>query len=325
MEDKEEIEAVISVAPTDTEDLPASDTVCRHCGVDFHFNQVLRNHMKRPGGCQKPYACRLCSHSFSNKVNALRHMQKLHSITEPALMEAHITVNDAMLERIKNASPCASPSLSLTPPPEHSMRLPIQRPSLSPHAASAFSSYSREDRPLDFSVTQQDSNNNISDEPMDLSMKKTPKAVIETRHPESQSKLMHKSTLSEVSYLSYGVGYPLVMDRPIRPHPAFGNLDNQLMPPPLYPIFNCKYPYPVGTRVYSVCHAACSGSAVTLPHSCLCLTNHIDRLLTICLDIPNYNISVCTLATVLTVCVVCTVAVSPPGPLPWCQLQVWQL
>ena len=210
-DDKEEIDALISYISQNGTEVPfklhedrmealhSADTLCKYCGQEFEFASGLQHHLRSQGGClMKPYSCRLCSHSFSNKVNALRHMQRLHNITDTARMEEHITVKEAVLDRIKDLSPCVSPCpssastsprpTSVTPPPDNNrMRLPIQPPaSTSPRPGSAFSNYKRDEikpahTPIDFSMRStpkpvyQDANNNISDDqPMDLSTKSKP-------------------------------------------------------------------------------------------------------------------------------------------------------
>ena len=148
------------------------DTVCKYCNVDFKYFRSLKNHLRtHESSLHKPYKCRHCQMGFCTNMNALRHIQKVHSDVSPNQMENCVKLEIYPSED-DNDSLCSDDGIPLytegssplLPPTAHSSHRVSPNGHISPlsHISPAQSPHLRkeqEDRantPLDFSMRQYD-------------------------------------------------------------------------------------------------------------------------------------------------------------------------
>lgn len=186
------------------------DTVCKYCNVDFKFFRALKHHLRSHSSCrQKPFICTRCDVGFSTKANCIRHLQKQHVEISNNQIEQFISVKEPFSiddsdksfgdsddglppEMNDRGTPSSVTSgRSSFPPVAHTTPVMCTPGSSRPDSPVHIKSEPMEEEddimPLDFSVRsgsntpvgtppkrEQPSSSGRGDEPMDLSVKKSP-------------------------------------------------------------------------------------------------------------------------------------------------------
>ncbi|CAE1293120.1 RREB1 [Acanthosepion pharaonis] len=167
------------------------DTVCKYCNKDFKYFRRLKHHLRgHRSSEEKPFKCKQCDMGFSTKANCVRHIQNKHTEINHINIENYVQMQESMFTSFMGHT--GPPRCTSAPPPAHS-------------PAVRFSDDSTEDaKPLDLRSSRnlsQSSSPSVNggslicpeeqdnNEPIDLSIKRTKKAIrkiVRTPDPNAQ-------------------------------------------------------------------------------------------------------------------------------------------
>ncbi|XP_036359801.1 ras-responsive element-binding protein 1 isoform X4 [Octopus sinensis] len=203
---KEELELKVSYNKESNKEVPngedafsSPDTVCKYCNIDFKYFRHLKHHLRKHRSSEeKPFRCKECQMGFSTKANCMRHIQNKHIDIDHANIENYIIVQDPLLSSFAHGR--LSPrSLSLSPIPSPGNNSSNNHSYLTPDS---------DVKPLDLrssknhpaSAASPSANSSIldddgSDEPIDLSVKKSKKSSRKTSKSTDPSSLRAKCNL----------------------------------------------------------------------------------------------------------------------------------